>query len=779
MALQTTPEWRDGILAQFRYPGHAKVVFKIKPVLDYGAVEVETADTFSITETGALLSDNAVAYEPVATFEGNWLADGSRYLPSLDPDENSSLPWWSNYLIETKNVVLELTLPKVTSIAGFTMVWDNMFTSWPTQLTVYGYDVNDELIGSYYIDSIHSAQSVVDAGFENVMRVVFEISGWSNPDYRIRISSIGLGVTVTVNDDSINTISETTKLSRIMEALPTEISTIALRNMVYYEVVARNMTIEAPLAAPFVNIARLLNGNPVNGGPVASLEENYWRLDGSFYLASEYSSLNLQLPWASATTEFNSEHPIVLHVTFNTAITVNRIKVVWDNVTGSYPTDFEIRCEMEDHTVVFEKAYQATNVDSNLLDAFGTMKYMDITINTWSVAGWRARISQLEVMYMYGNSLIPSVVNNLFDPTFNQGYSRFLSKHQQILVYYGQELTPGVTTWLGQQTRFLKSWSIPSNSTEAVFETGSRLEFLTQEFTKGTYTGSDRSLGAIAQYVLEHSEVLLDDTTSTPWIIDDDYNVIMTNAPIIPLATNAMLQLIAQAGCGLLMTDPETGYIFLTNGVNQTEYAVTRSSLLGDPKVIFESPLRSLSVNVYTYTSDTVSIELYSSIIRLSGVQTIRVKYGGDKIATDVGATVIGGNLITAEYFVGYAELTIDADTEADISISITGYELKSSATRLVYYLDNVITSGQDILVDNPLVTNTELAELIADHMLEYYLWRKRIEAPYLGAPDIKAGDALFVYSNYLNGNVLLLEHTLRYNGGYEGSFVAALQEVD
>lgn len=775
MALETTQAWKDGILAQFRYPAHAKVVFNLVPEITTEECSVVASNTHELTVVDSIQQAEIPVYAPVATLEGTWKADGSQYLLSNTLAENLDLPWWAGDLVTLQEPIwLDIIFPTTVSIAGLTIDWDTMFNTWPTRVVVSGYDSEMETIDSYTFTDIHTVQSQLTCGFEYAQAVRISIEQWSNAQMRPRISSVMLGVILTVTDKDIIRIEDRTKISPISESLPVSNIQVTLKNLVYFGTPLNVATIESARSHMATDLARVLNGVTQTNGPVATVEVNYWKLDGTHRLMSADSALNVLDPWMSDTADFDDENPIEIILHLEGTPTVNRLKFTWDANTGSWPASFRVIGKLYDEEV-FSNLYLGRSPESDLRETFGVIDELHVLIYTWSIPGWRARLTQLEIMYMYGNNYLPSEVNNLFDPTFGQGYSKYLAEHQRIEVHFGQELTPGTTTWLAPQLRFLRNWSIPADSAEATFEADTRLSALSAEYTKGTYTGVARSLYDVALEVLNNADVLM--ASDEPWIVPTTMQDFVTMAPIPAMETNSLLQLLAQAANHSLRSDPITDHIIFSYATAVSDYVLGRNQLLGDPHLEVRSSLRSLVVNVYSYTVSMDASEIFKSVMYLEGESTIRVKYSGDVFASDVTSTVTGGAISAATYYAQYADLTINAGVGAMVTVVLTGKVIVQSSTAVQYYHNAEALSGATVVVTNPFVTDTTTAASVASFIQWYFSSRKHVSNKYLGAPDLRAGDVMMMNSNYFNRLILLEEHELKFNGGYSGSFEAVIIE--
>ena len=511
---------------------------------------------------------------------------------------------------------------------------------------------------------------------------------------------------------------------------------------------------------------------------IASVEARYWKADGELFLPSRVVEENPDIPWMSIDDNFSADDPIEIVITYEHPVQLNSINITWDAVTNSWPTDATIEGRDSNDSTVFNKHISANSVITSITDIVATVKTVHIFIREWSNTGWRARICQYETSMVYGNNNIPSEVNNLFDPTLETGYSKYLARRQKITVQYGIETYDEGTLWIPVQTRFLDAWSIPTDAISVELESSTRLSFLTQEYKRGVYSPSGESFYNLALSILENSNVIKDRLDTEPWELDSILSTLYTNAPLPVMSENALLQLIAGATGCVLGTRSTDGYITISNSLFKSPYVIDKLSQLQIPSVEVDTPLRSIAVNMYNYTVSSEESELFNGNIVISGTKRVTITYKDDMCATNC-SVVVSGATISFQVFYGYSAVLELTATEPDtvVSIVIKGYEVESSNVQVTTFLDSGVESGRDIVIDNSLITNMDTLNVVANKAYEYYKLRNTATTKYLGYPDLKAGEKCNMYSQYFNGSGYITEHTFSYNGGFSGN-IHMLMEV-
>lgn len=780
MSVTATQKWRDEVVKQFRYPGHVKMTMDIMPNMSKTDVEATAQNYLSITSVATTLDNETPTYAEVATMEGMWRADGSAYLPSRVISENLPLPLRSATLISsTSPMIVTYTFPQAISFVGLTFAWDNTYDTWPSKLTLYGYGEDGTEKYSTEVTSIDEYMDVIDYAMDDVISIKLRITEWSNPQLCARMSEAYFGVMLELSEHQIMSVSESTKQSFVCDSLPTDTQKYSIKNQIYRVYPMDVESAEINQSHPLTTVSRIFSSNSEPKG-VATVETKYWRADGSLFLPSRVVEENPDIPWMSEDSSFGATNPIELVVTYEHPVQINTVNITWDTVTNSWPSDATLEGRDSYDNVVFSKKFNATGPITSFTDIVVTVKTIHVYIRAWNQPGWRARISQYEALMVYGNNSIPSEVNNLFDPTLETGYSKYLARRQKVRVRYGLDTYDQGTLWLPEQVRFLDSWTIPTNAIQVDFLASTRLAFLTQIYSKGVYVAEGSTFKSLAQTILERSNIIKDVDDPTPWRLSDTLATLTTTAPLPELAENSLLQLIAGATGCILGTDPEDGYIVISPTVPDAQYIIDANTQQQVPSVTLEAPLRSISVKMYNYVVETEASELFNGTVELQGTQKVVIAYSDGMCATNVSAKVVGATIKSQNFYSYTAELELTVSTAATssgVSIVLTGYEIQSSNVQVTTFLDPEVESGRDIVIDNPLITNMETLNVVATNVYAFYKRRNTAATTYLGYPDLKAGDRSALYSQYMNENGYITEHTFKYNGAFSGQ-VKMLMEV-
>lgn len=541
------------------------------------------------------------------------------------------------------------------------------------------------------------------------------------------------------------------------------------------------------------NVSAVIDGHDASPQPFATLEHNRWVLSGIFDLMEDDTETT---DWWS---EDSSE--TTLQFVFDSIYTIPGIYIEWDLVNETFPSKVIFIGYDSNHQAV--STVTVTDISSAsgyIAMPMENIKYLDVTIESWSLPSWKFRMNSI----VFGFSASLDSINNgrinsatttdtssllsaelpkhaisitlrnhdlYLDPTRHQGLARYLTAKQVAKVKWGFTTSPGNIEWSDSLVYLVDSIEIPSESREAVISFSSRLDLLTDTFTEGNYTGSDRTFKDLAEYVLQHSGILKTKSTEVPWIIPSVLEEYVTNAPIPAQSINSILQLVAGATATMLTTYATNGFVqFKVPSSSPTDLTpITEKQALGDPKVELAQPLKSITVGLYSYTPETTQTDIGTFQAVLNGTQTLRVQYNV-AFAQNVAATITGGTLVSATYYASYAVLVITG-TGAEITITLKGYEIKQNVTYIQTFSDANVVNGLNVQVDNPLITNKTVLDLVSEAAKSYYRLRDKYQISYLGYPQLEVGDCIKLSSIYeQDASVVVEQNNLTFNGGWNGT---------
>lgn len=533
---------------------------------------------------------------------------------------------------------------------------------------------------------------------------------------------------------------------------------------------------------------------------IASFEPNRWVLDGSFKLLKS-SQDNIPSWWSRPTGSG------VLSFVLDQEYSIPGLTVYWDEVTGTAPVSLTV-------TGYNSKGQQVARYDleqpfepvSSLEVPMEGVSKVVLYINQWRHSSlWRARVSAV-IFGLYAsydsinqglllsgettdsadplNNSLPTHtasvrlrnINGEFDPTLQQGISKYLAQRQLVQLQWGFTVAPEKIEWSPRLNYYLNSFSIPADSKEITLEATSRLAFLTQEYKTSQQLERSyaRDLRTLTLEVLRSSKIIRESEDEEPWSVSSRMSEYKTRAPLPIMAANALLQLLASASCCWLTTDPTTGSICITDSTSEANASVDLAQQIGDPAIELQEPLRSISIGVYTYSPASERSEISKGTYTLSGFQTLTLNYN-TSYAVDVEVSVSTDSKYNIRGFRAYdscatLELWVEEDDSA-VVITLTGREVKQSVTYVQTYQNSSVSQGLEVVVENPLITDNSRVNDLSDWILSWYNRRQLLKVPYLGYPEVVASDPCWIRTTYTDGkSATVLSNKITFNGAFSGS---------
>ena len=556
-----------------------------------------------------------------------------------------------------------------------------------------------------------------------------------------------------------------------------------------------NAVVTSPATNSLSNPDTIMDHSEVSPQPYFSFEPNRGVLDGTMKFVE---SSTVTADWWSG----SSNSPATIHFEFDQTYSVPGLYIEWDMVSYSHPTSVTIIGYGTDNNELYHFDVDDISSNTGFIEAvMGDIKSVDLVINSWVNPDWLYRINEVtfglyatftsenngrissvsvsskaqplaDSLPEYDVSLTFRNVDQYFDPKLETGVSPYLAQRQLGKYQWGFTVAPGVVQWTDDLPIYINDFDIPEDSKDVTLNLTNRLSLLDTKFQKNTYTGSVRTMYDIATYILQNSPFILDFDGQEPWILDESMKNAQTVAPILKEDIATLLQYIALA-CGTWLTiDVATGYVkfYKPDDSAQPTHEVGTLNEFGDPAIEIKDRLRSITIAVYKYELSSESKNVGKGEYNISGTATITLEYNV-AYAHNVTAEVSGATLQSAQYFASYAVVTVTAVlTGATVTITLTGQELVQNVSYVETYRDDSITYGQDVVIENPLVTSSNDLTSLSEYIKKYYTKRTRYTAPYSGFPELEATDKIDFTTVYGNSVVEITENTIDFDGGWSGT---------
>ena len=222
---------------------------------------------------------------------------------------------------------------------------------------------------------------------------------------------------------------------------------------------------------------------------------------------------------------------------------------------------------------------------------------------------------------------------------------------------------------------------------------------------------------------------------------------------------------------GTLMESNEFPVVDLTQYINHEFYEVDKVVIhfegVEDGQRVHLNKLQIGSVTNYEITEKDMN-KLPTSI-QIDRIRNINVKYyefirGNKRMTTQVNADK-GDNLVTLttpcyNYSVpgctildsGAYFVIFRCSSERKVTITATEY-IKSEQT----YSYQLRKTGQDLVLENDLISSATLAQKVAKWFAEYYAGEVDYTLQYRGEPALECGDKIYLENRFVDNNLILV----------------------
>ena len=547
----------------------------------------------------------------------------------------------------------------------------------------------------------------------------------------------------------------------------------------------------------------------------ATFEQNLWVLDGTREIlpnnADDYENSGYVGEVLSGENgEFSSPPTITINFNKVHSIPVQGMTITWSVTQGDYPSDFTVRA-YNGEAVVGEKIVTG-NTNPATIVLFDIVDYdkIMIIVNKWCLPYRRARIEDLLIgirktytkkdLFSFTHSqeidlvsaslpkgTVSFEVNNMdrsYDVYNMEGLAKYLTERQELNVKYGYKIN-GKTEWIDGGVYYLSSWESKENSNSAKFEANLLLDGLSAIYDQSIYYAEGRSLYDLAIDVLTFANIPLADNGEVRWVLDESLKDIITVSPL-PLDTVAnCLQLIANAGCCILYQDRK-GYIHIEKrDYAPDDYSINPTNSFSKPTTTLSKPIKNIKVSVYSYELED-AVPQYTGIhesflppeIRESHFRIdyyrVAEPYNWD-LLTDLYYNVYDDEVIVVEkvnLYGRYAEFWVKVSPEYEgytvsCRVDMHGRGVASHSNEINVAVGEV---GEELKIDNPLISSEEHALVVAEWIKNALSKRQTVSLSWRADPRLDAGDVVENVSEYNTNDVVMTKVDYSYNGAFKGT---------
>lgn len=323
--------------------------------------------------------------------------------------------------------------------------------------------------------------------------------------------------------------------------------------------------------------SQLFNQVREMSGKYATLETDYWLLDGSFSLMPKVSETSYEVGWWSSeisTSDGTFSVSQVATIDFTMDHSSIGLTVVFDTLTNEYAKDFTIVVKDSLGATLYTDTVTNNTLSKYILEEnLTSYRQIVITITKWVNGYRRARITEIDfgiIQEYTGNEItqlsvleeIDTINNTLASNEFkftidNQdlrfnilnpsGIYPYLQRKQKLYPYLGVEITDTLTEYVPMGVFYLTEWKSDEDTLTASFTARDILDIVSQDtFSETSYTSKT------LQYILED---VLYKAGVEDYEIDTALADITVTATIAEMTYKDALQLVGIAGMAVIYSD--------------------------------------------------------------------------------------------------------------------------------------------------------------------------------------------------------------------------------
>lgn len=445
----------------------------------------------------------------------------------------------------------------------------------------------------------------------------------------------------------------------------------------------------------------------------ATLEHNFWALDGTFEIIPDNPPTGVNGYIGTELSGDDGSFAVrpTITISFSQVFEhlIPGITITWGSAYESeWASEFTVRA-YNGTSIVAEKTVTGNNKLVSVVEMdIENYDKITIEISKWNKPIRRARIEEIVVGIkqtftksdMRGTSheitvdplsaSLPkaeivvelSNLNGKYNPDNPTGAAKYLMERQNITARYGYKLDSG-TEWIPAGTFYMSEWDFPQNGISFSFTARDALEYMSDIYS-GASTGN---LYDIAQAAFEQADLPAMDDGSARWVIDSSLSNIQTPTDVDLANSSIMvvLQYCANAACCVFYQD-RSGVLHIEPlSTPKTDYEINRFNSYSNSEMSLSKQLKAVDINNGQYV------------------------------------------------------LTVG-------------------------------TVGETQPVNNPLISNDQ-APIVANWVANYLINRKKLTGNFRADPRLDALDLVTNVNQFATTSVLVTSITYTYNGAFRGSY--------
>ncbi len=514
----------------------------------------------------------------------------------------------------------------------------------------------------------------------------------------------------------------------------------------------------------------------------ATLETKGWPLDGTCDIMPDSVSGYQTGLWSNASNASGALSGVTATVTFTVDHDSYGFTLAFDDKADWYPKSVTLAAYNSSNTLIDSETFDCVSARQVLIMPVENYRKIIITFNTTQEPYQRVHMAECVFGVIELPELIKTTVLYETDPrmqklpcgelvaTIENSDGRYNQRSPNSLYAYLQQGQPfnELKTGLGESqadieyvnmgTQFYYTKSAAKDGSMTADITANDLFYRMDKtiYRKGT-NSTDTVTNLIAAVLADSGTGL---TASIPSAIGS--RVIGSCIPLV--SHREAIRLIAQAARCSAFINRNNQLQLAVVAVGTSLDALDGSNMLDWPDVEVDDAVNTVNVSISsTYTKFSASaVKAYSGTVTISGTQTIWCEYSTRVISPS--ATVTGGTLNSATYYMYGAFLTITASGSVTISIAGSDEQDTSEST---YSANNITGSeiAQSLDIKNSLITSTAMAAAVATYQLG--LSRLTYPVSEIGNPSRELIDTATITDAYGGtGNAVITKEKFTFDGG-------------
>lgn len=575
----------------------------------------------------------------------------------------------------------------------------------------------------------------------------------------------------------------------------------------------------------FSNTEKIVGTDEADIISYATLEQNLWLLDGKLNILPQSQSGDSSLGETGYVSNIMSDENGVFPSSPTITISfskvheeyVSGINVTWSTSHGDYPTDFTVTA-YNGNTVVAEKVVSGNKdvVTPVLFDIVNYNKVV-IVIHKWCAPYRRARVEDilLGVKKVYTKSDLFSfsytqeadVISaslpmskisfsldnskNTYNPHNKEGLNKYLNRQQGINVRYGYK-TDDTIEWIKGGKFYLSNWVAKQNSNKADFEAGDIFGELTNVFYHESYKGDEISLYDLAVKVLTYANLPVMEDGGVRWEIDESLKNIYTTGTTHGYTCAESLQIIANAACCGLCQNKDGRIQIKAMEIPDDadiDYSISSNNSYSKPETSLEQPVKQITVQEYSYVLVDSSGEVLTAdpntyapaqrtqIVRVNNYTefelgvSYKIDYESDKLWYSLDNTNLQHpNIEPSSHYTIVSYPTFALVTRKDdynTGMYVSGFEISKTT---ISHIISVSSSGEEVIVDNPLITSKERALIVGEWVKSYLQGGCIQQVSWRADPRLDVLDVVKNNDAFSDHKLMMTKIEYAYNGAFKGS---------